>query len=334
MRFAITKKIDYFLSSRSTSKEERIRLSVFLLGTFTAILGFPLHLLRLWGSPNHVLLSISGANWVCIVLILAFFYHKKLSIIRAFSWYGVIMQAFLTAKIIFISASMPPDANVLVLFNSFISMIVIQTLVMGYMVGMPFYLTLASLLTSVASLLIRPSLLQLQIVLLFLFVELMSCALGLLSWQTMHEVEKENLDYKAEEYDLLRILNITKPELLAMLAMSANDNPTSAGVSNIFDHLDERAEHNLMEAVKMRENELRMENVKIASAFPSLSATEQEVCRLVLHGKTLKEIANLLGKTPNNVSAVRIHIRKKLGLETGEDLREYLIRVAASSKTQ
>ena len=41
------------------------------------------------------------------------------------------------------------------------------------------------------------------------------------------------------------------------------------------------------------------------------------------------EIATILDKTPNNISSVRIHIRKKLGLATSDDLREALLKKTA-----
>ena len=53
------------------------------------------------------------------------------------------------------------------------------------------------------------------------------------------------------------------------------------------------------------------------------------MCRLIIGGKTILEIATILDKTPNNISSVRIHIRKKLGLATSDDLREALLKKTA-----
>jgi len=68
-----------------------------------------------------------------------------------------------------------------------------------------------------------------------------------------------------------------------------------------------------------------MQHADIASALPTLTPTEKEVCRLIVGGKTICEIASILNKKPNNISTVRIHIRKKLGLATNEDLKEALL---------
>lgn len=69
-----------------------------------------------------------------------------------------------------------------------------------------------------------------------------------------------------------------------------------------------------------------MQHADISATLPSLTPTEREVCRLIIGGKTILEIAAILDKTPNNISSVRIHIRKKLGLATSDDLREALLK--------
>lgn len=324
MASGVYNKIDSFLEARSASKEERHRLTVFLLGSVSGLIGFPLHFAGVWGSPNHTLLSISVANWLGILIILALYLSKKVSLLHAFSWYGVVMQAFLTMKIIYISTAMPPNGTYLILFNSFISMIIIQLLVMGYMVAMPFWLTLASLATSIAAYVIRSGSIQMQFLLFFFFVEIITCVLGLLAWRALHDVEKENTNLREEENQILTTLHMSREELLAYIAMSLGDSQSDKDINDFFDHLGERAEHNIIRAVKTRETEIMMRNAELTKALPMLSPTEIDVCRLILQGKTIKEIATLLDKTANNVSAVRIHVRKKLGLTTEQDLREYL----------
>ena len=97
-------------------------------------------------------------------------------------------------------------------------------------------------------------------------------------------------------------------------------------ISDFFDRLDERTEANLIRAVEQRMAHRRMLHADISSVLPTLTPTEQEVCRLIIGGKTIQEIASILNKTPNNISSVRIHIRKKLGLATSDDLREALLK--------
>lgn len=326
MASGVGKKIDKFLDERSANKEERHRLTVFLLAAVSGLVGFPLHILGVWGSPDHVLMSLSIAIWLGLLAAFTLFIYKKMNLLHAFSLYGIVMQACLTVKILYISATMPPGGTYLIIFNSFISMIVILLLVMGYMHTLPFYLTMASLATSIAAYVIRPGAIQVQFIMFFFFVEIISCALGFMMWRAMHDVEKENQDFRDEENDILKVFNMTREELMAYIAMSKTANQSKQDVNEFFENLDERTEHNIIKAVKQRETEVMMRNVELTKTFPMLSATETDVCRLILQGKTLKEIAIITGKTTNNVSAVRIHVRKKLGLTTEHDLREYLMR--------
>lgn len=316
--------IERFFADRAKTKEDRVRLIVFLIGIFSGIIAYPLHFLGLWGSDNPVLLSMSAAIFVGLVIIFALFYFRKVTLFHAFASYGILMLVGQCAKILFITISTPPGAPYLILFNFFICMLVITLFVMGYMHIVPLYLTGISLLTSIVANIIRPGAVQTQFVLFFLFIELLSCALGIIAWRSVHDMEKENIDLHEEENDLLSAFNMSREELLAYIAMSKKKNQSASDVSRFFDNLDERTEHNIIKAVRQRETAVRMQNERVEECYPQLSPTEADVCRLVMHGKTLKEIARLTGKTANNVSAVRNHIRKKLGLQTGQDLREYL----------
>lgn len=124
------------------------------------------------------------------------------------------------------------------------------------------------------------------------------------------------------------ILIVDKTELLAYIQLGRGG-MTNKDVSNFFNHLDERTEANLIRAVEQRMAHRRMQHADISATLPSLTPTEREVCRLIIGGKTILEIATILDKTPNNISSVRIHIRKKLGLATSDDLREALLKKTA-----
>ena len=55
-----------------------------------------------------------------------------------------------------------------------------------------------------------------------------------------------------------------------------------------------------------------------------LTKSEKEVCKLVLRGKSLKEICHRLGKSESNITSQRCHIRKKLNMERKDDLKRTL----------
>lgn len=324
MEESFINRLDSFFEERTKSKEENQRLLVFILAIAAGVVGYPLHILGVWGSGDIVLQAISITTEACLIVDFALYYKKAISLFNAFAAYGFMMLVLQSAKILYIAYCGLGGGTYLIIFNFFICLLVIFLMVMGYMHVIPFYLTGICLLTSIAANIIRPGAIKNQFVLFILFICIVDCALGMVTWHNLHDVEEENKDLHDEETGILSAFNMGRDELMAYIAMSKKKEQTEKDVNEFFENLDERTEHNIIKAVKKRETMVRMKNADVANAFPMLSPTECDVCRLVMGGKTMKEIARLTGKTVNNVGAVRIHIRKKLNLASGQDLRQYL----------
>ncbi len=65
-----------------------------------------------------------------------------------------------------------------------------------------------------------------------------------------------------------------------------------------------------------------------------LTKSEKEICRLILEGKTLKEIGCQLNKTESNITSQRSHIRKKLGMSRTDNLQRTLeLKIAEVRKS-
>ena len=64
---------------------------------------------------------------------------------------------------------------------------------------------------------------------------------------------------------------------------------------------------------------------RLSSTFSSLTPTEIEVAKLIMHGKTSKEIAGLMSIATSTIDFHRNNIRKKVGLNASRvNLRSYL----------
>lgn len=55
-----------------------------------------------------------------------------------------------------------------------------------------------------------------------------------------------------------------------------------------------------------------------------LTFSEKKICKLILQGRTLKEICAELNKSESNITSQRCHIRKKLNMDRRDDLRRTL----------
>ncbi|EAY24283.1 helix-turn-helix transcriptional regulator, partial [Microscilla marina] len=67
---------------------------------------------------------------------------------------------------------------------------------------------------------------------------------------------------------------------------------------------------------------------QLKQQYPSLTPHELHVCALVKLNFSIKEMATILGIAPNSVAMARYRIRKKLQLETDDNLTEFMMKVA------
>lgn len=67
---------------------------------------------------------------------------------------------------------------------------------------------------------------------------------------------------------------------------------------------------------------------QLKNQYPNLTPHELHVCALVKLNFSIKEMATILGIAPNSVAMARYRIRKKLQLETDDNLTEFMMKVA------
>ena len=333
MDTSIKQRIHAFLDSRSDNHRQRLRLITFmLLSTTVVALGIPMHIGGLIGRTDGVLYAISAVSWAATACLLAAFVRRAMSLDTAIATLGLTLQMAESARIAWLVAARPEGFAQAVVFNQIISLALIIYLVIAFVRYIPLLNTLLSLGTLVAAYACTDGAIDRQTVAIFVFVELFTCLLGELTRRGIGAMQRENTDYMATQNSLLEAFHMSKPELLAYIQLGRSRDMSGDDVSRFFDRLDERTEANLVRAVEQRMAQRSMRQHNLSELLPGLTPTETEVCRLVLGGKTLAEIAAIMGKNTNNISSVRIHIRKKLGLATGDDLRAALTAIIGDGK--
>ena len=63
---------------------------------------------------------------------------------------------------------------------------------------------------------------------------------------------------------------------------------------------------------------------KLIQHYPKLTKTEREICGLIRANMSIKDISNIKGVSSASVQSARYRIRKKLGLEKGEELHKFI----------
>ena len=326
MKSKLLKQLIRFLDSRSHDWQQRLCLITFLTLTLSVIVaGVPMHIAGLVGRGSNILYVISAVMWLMTVVLLVLYMTHHMSLKIAISTFGLLTQLTGSARIVYMAIERPEEFDQTIIFNQIISLALIIYLVMAVVRHIPTIIATISIATIVFAYLYTDGGFNKQIVVIFVLVEMFTCVLGEMIRRGIRDMQCENADYHTTINRVLATFHMTKTELLAYIQLGRGEQ-SDKDITDFFDRLDERTEANLIRAVEQRMAHRRMQHANISSVLPSLTPTEQEVCRLIIGGKTIYEIASILNKTPNNISSVRIHIRKKLGLATSDDLREVLMK--------
>lgn len=288
------------------------------------VLGVPMHIVGLIGRCDVALYTLSTLLWVSTGAVFVLYLMQRMSLRVAISTFGIVTQLVESARIVYVAMERPAGFEETIVFNQIISLALIIYLVMAAVRHIPSIVALMSIATIVAAYLCTDKAISRQIVVIFIIVEIFTCVLGDMIRRGIRTLQRENDDYHTTQNRLLSTFRMTKTELLAYLQLGRGGK-SDRDINDFFDHIGERTEANLIRAVEQRVALRKMKHADISATFPNFTPTEREVCRLIIGGKTIVEIAAILNKNTNNISSVRIHIRKKLGLATGKDLREALI---------
>lgn len=326
MKVNLKRRITTFLYLRSHNWQQRLCFITFMvLCLSVVILGVPMHMAGLIGRGDTTLYAISAVTWVATAAILALFIMKRMRLNVAISTFGIMTQLAESTRIVYAAVVQPEGFADTILFNQIISLALIIYLVMATVRHTPTTTAAISIATLLFAFIHTNGGINPQTVAIFVIVEVFTCVLGELIRQGIRNMQRENDDYHTTISQLLASFNMTKTELLAYLQMGRGG-MDSKSINEFFNHLDNRTEANLIWSVEQRIAHRHMQLADIATVLPTLSPTEQEVCRLIIGGKSIVEIADIMNKNTNNISTVRIHIRKKLKLTKGEDLRQALLK--------
>lgn len=125
---------------------------------------------------------------------------------------------------------------------------------------------------------------------------------------------------------------ITKEEQSAIDMLINLNESDKEKVYSLLSRLSSTHQEELLNNIKDYYHQQYIETVNLLSICPSLTPSEVEICKLILIGKSLKEICFTLHKTPSNITSQRTHIRKKLNLAKQDDLRTSLIVLLNKAK--
>ncbi|MDD7257848.1 MAG: LuxR C-terminal-related transcriptional regulator [Prevotellaceae bacterium] len=316
-----------FMASRAENAIGRHQIIVYLLHSVIVAIVITMQFTGLGGSHDALPMSMSGVHLTACLTALSLYLLRKISLPVAFSVVALVAQAAIVCRFVYFIHMRPDHFLQLILVNQMISLLAVVFLVMCFVRYTPFVVAAISLTTygGAAAYLREPALWNLFA--FFLPLELFLCILGEILHRNVRNVQTENTNLHDRETALMQAVRLNEREIEAYLRICSNDHPLPEDTDRLFGMLRPKSQHNLIHAIRQHLKSHLMDDNDLARLFPMLTKSEVDVCNLILQGKKMNEIGQLLDKTEKNIGVVRTHIRKKLNVPPGQDLRKYLMEL-------
>ncbi|HEY9551221.1 MAG TPA: LuxR C-terminal-related transcriptional regulator [Prevotella sp.] len=329
----IKEKTRAFLQSRATDAIGRHQLIVYLLHTALVIIVITMQFTGLGGSQEILPKAMSMVHLSACLTAFSFFLARKVSVTVAFSSVALVAQATIVCRFIYFAHVRPEQYLHLIVVNQITSLLAVVFLVMCFVKYTPFVVGTVSLISYgiVATYLKEPILWNIFV--FFFGVQVFLCLLGELLRRNVLNVQTENTDLHRRETTLMRAVRLNGREMEGYLRMSSNDNPTADDADRLFAMLTPKSQRNLINAVRLHLRRHLTDDCDLAHLFPMLTKSEVDVCNLILQDKKMNEIGQLLEKSEKNIGVVRAHIRKKLDVPQGYDLKQFLAEKLEDKKS-
>lgn len=265
-------------------------------------------------------------NAVLAVIILSLIITNRigrLSLSHTFCAMTITAQLFTCGEMIFCAISPSRYGLMLIIGNMVLLAANMMFSLIAYLHNTSYFLGGMTIATYVACVIITGDDILKNFCILYIVMFIAIAVLGTLLVRNINRLYEENITMKMEEEAIFHTLKLEKKEVLAYIGL-AKQRRNIAETNNILDRLSEKSRENVIRNVNeaMLSKELRLR--QLSDTFPELSPSEIEICRLVIMGKTLNEVCNLLNKSEGNVTSQRSNIRKKLGLQPADNLKKVL----------
>lgn len=289
------------------------------------------------------ILGFSGAfdpfftvsNIVFLIVVLSSFMaylFGKIPMVSAIVCIAIATQCFIGADILY-SAFMPTlkDNRMVILINMlilsgnmFFSLAAYQARLTRWLVGIAFGVYILSVIVTGDESLMDYFFMMM---LILLFISVLSLAVA----RNGEYLVNANRTLQRDEEELLQVLKINKKQIKAYVALAKERHDVKL-TAHLLDLLGEASQKNVIDNVMqyLQTRELSKQNIE--RVFPELSASEQEICYLILQNRKLSEICTLLNKSESNITTQRANIRKKLGMGSADNLKKVLEKRIAESQ--
>lgn len=315
-----------------TSQLAKQQTITFFLYSFALVTGLLINLCGFSG-PQKMLALVLNSVFMGITLLLILAYKTgRISLPHAFCAMTVVAQLFTCNEMILCALSPSEYSLMLIIGNMTLLAVNVMFSLIAYLRHIPYVLGGMSMATYMACMFITGNTALKNFCILYMVLFLIVTVLGNLLVRNIQRLDEENSALKREEEEILRVLKMEKEQVRAYVRL-AKQRYGTVETNNLLGMLGDEARNNVIHNVKEAVTAKKMEQYHLSELLPELTPSEIEICRLVILGKTLKEVCEILGKSESNITCQRSNIRKKIGLKPSDNLRQVLTaRLEATGK--
>lgn len=309
---------------------DRLRLYSYVVCTVVTIVGCVLHFFGILGIKRTILLDFS-LFWACSdSLWLILFMTRRLKLNIAFMLSAIISQLVESARILYLASSGTMLAQQFYI-NEFICFAILIVVILGFLYRTALVLTFINIATIFACRIYIPGLVNSMTISFFILLSIALCSYCFASVAFVKYITMENTAVKGKYNSFLSFLRMNDAEATSLIQLVRAAFDDEKHINMLVEQLSDETKHNLVKVARRIHDSSVAKEERIKKCFPQLSPTEITVCQLVMTGHSQKDIARIMDKTENNISTVRGNIRRKIGLETAQDLRQYLLGAVSKS---
>ncbi len=318
----------------ATNAIERQRLTVLLFSTLGILLIVPLNVLGLLIDTEPVFVKINTA-WLALILVLDTAFLK-----RAITLTATLKTQLYIAQLTF-SAAMVYSAfragenyyRTVILGDMVLSMAMLMLSLISHFKHTPHAMSFIIFATYLACSIISGDKDISNLLPLFTIICVLISFLGVKLLDDFKGMQLENTELQEDEKNLTKLLGLDKRQAMELLKLGKEEKPSEKQTIRLLSIMDDQSKEKLFAALNDHLVKKNTQLATIAEAFPELSASETEICRLILQGKKQSEICATLGKTQGNITSQRTHIRAKLNLKPKDNLGEALLKRLKEHRT-
>lgn len=308
---------------RETSFLGKQQLYVLVYYTVAIFVGIGVTLSGISGPQQDFNLWLNAGYMLMVILLFSGYIYHRLSLSFTLCYLLISTQVLTSVEMLYCAFTPDWYHMMLIVGNMVLLAVNILCSLIAYLRYTPYILCGVSMGTYIACMVITGEGTLGNFLGVFLIIFIVICILGSHMVQNMRLLDKENVSLKKDEAELFDMMGMTKKQMRAYVELAGKKNDFNQ-VGSLLNMLGEDLKRNVIanvsEYLSVRETGM----LEMETLFPELSASEHEVCRLILQGKQQSDICAILDKKESNISSTRTHIRRKLGMQPSDNLRKVL----------